>query len=79
MGRVPDCCRGCGCDFEERPPRSYADLEGLVEMAAAPRADAFEEWRATRAIERWLLIAFAGALVTALLIHAAVSLASALP
>lgn len=24
-------CRRCGCDFRERPPRTYAEMEGFAE------------------------------------------------
>jgi len=32
-----DRCHECGCDFAERPPRSYAELEGLtpIELGVA--------------------------------------------
>jgi hypothetical protein len=28
-GDLADRCEDCGCDFTARPPRSYAELEGL--------------------------------------------------
>jgi len=67
-------CEGCGCDFHERPPRSYADLEGLVEFGPDPGARAFAEWRATVTTERWLLTAFGCAILAAFLLHAITSL-----
>lgn len=57
-----DRCHECGCDFAERPPRSYAELEGLTPFelgAAAAR-------RGPRASWSWsgvLLIASIAALV----------------
>jgi hypothetical protein len=27
-----DACHECGCDFSIRPPRSYAELEGLTPL-----------------------------------------------
>jgi hypothetical protein len=36
------CCDRCGCLFDERPPRSYADLEGLTATHLA------RHWRTRR-------------------------------
>jgi hypothetical protein len=64
-------CRGCGADLLERPARSYAEMEGLVEFDAPPAAsDAFQEWRRQVTLERWLLTAFTSAVLAALMIHA---------
>lgn len=67
-------CEGCGCDFEERPPRSYAEMEGLVDFSEAPGSEAFGEWYRTLAFERWLLTAFTAVIVAAFLVHAGAAL-----
>jgi hypothetical protein len=67
-------CVECGCDLVERPPRSYAEMEGLVEAAVARPEDPFVVWRRTAMLERWLLTAFTGAVVVAFLVHALTSL-----
>ena len=35
--RAMDVCAGCGCDLADRPARSYAEMEGLVEVVAEIR------------------------------------------
>lgn len=72
--RAPSACATCGCDFQERPPRSYAEMEGLVDFTEAPGAEAFGAWCRTLAFERWLLTAFTAVLVAAFLVHAGASL-----
>jgi len=67
-------CATCGCDFHERPPRSYAEMEGLVDFSEAAGSEVLGEWYRTLAFERWLLTAFTVVLVTALLVHAGASL-----
>lgn len=66
-------CLRCGCDLVERPPRSYAEMEGLVEVASAPAEDPFTSWRRVATFERWLLTAFTAAVLVAFLVHAAAS------
>ena len=67
-------CVHCGCDLMERPPRSYAEMEGLVEViVAAPTDDPFNRWRRAVTLERWLLTAFTAAVLVAFLVHAAAS------
>lgn len=66
-------CVHCGCDLVERPPRSYAEMEGLVEAPALSPADPFMEWRRAVTLERWLVAAFTGAVLVAFLVHAAAS------
>jgi hypothetical protein len=53
-----DECPRCGCDLRARPPRSYADMEGLREMEGpAPAAlDALARARAEAAAARWLVV-----------------------
>jgi hypothetical protein len=56
-------CPRCTCDFGERPPKSYAEMEGIDELeprlARATRAGDFDppqrEWRL---VERWLVFLF---------------------
>lgn len=64
------CCQACGTDLLERPPRSYAEMEGLVD-AGEPEipSDPFVRWRQAVLLERWLATAFAAAVVTACLLH----------
>jgi hypothetical protein len=56
-------CPRCTCDFGERPPKSYAEMEGIDQLepsasrrmllsASEPPA---REWRL---VERWLLFLF---------------------
>jgi hypothetical protein len=50
-------CPRCGCDLAERPPRSYAQMEGLD--ADAPARDTERELAEARvhaAAVRWLLV-----------------------
>ena len=66
-------CANCGCDLRLRPPRSYAEMEGLV---TDPRA-MFDRPRAAaapgRVLHRWiaLCILFLIALVTIVFLAAA--------
>jgi hypothetical protein len=63
-----DACHECGCDFSLRPPRSYAELEGLTPLdlgaAAAER----------RRRPRWSLSGVLFILVLAALVVLAASL-----
>lgn len=74
-----DHCERCGCDFLERPPRSYAEMEGLLEGTADDAAD----WRDLqppllhvlhpphRILGRWIsfaVLTVAGALLGALML-----------
>lgn len=68
-------CPRCRCDLAARPPRSYAEMEGLFELAE-PRqhADWVGRVRADAAAARWLAVvglvglASAGTLAAAVLI-----------
>ncbi len=57
-------CPGCGCDFAVRPPRSYAEMEGLesLDPSSAPGND--PRTVESSFVERWLL--FGCAVVIAL-------------
>lgn len=63
-----DACHECGCDFSARPPRSYAELEGLTPLdlgaAAAER----------RRRPSWTLAGVLSLLVLAALVAIAASL-----
>ena len=55
-------CPRCSCDFAVRPPKSYAEMEGLEDPGSRrslARARAFNdpprEWRL---VERWLVFIF---------------------
>jgi len=56
-------CPRCACDFAARPPKSYAEMEGIDELdlrpARAARRSPMEpqaaEWRL---VERWLMFFF---------------------
>lgn len=71
-GAEPDACAGCGCDLAERPARSYAEMEGLVEAAVETALpDPFLAWRRALTLERWLLTVFTAAVLLAFGLHAA--------
>lgn len=56
-------CPRCTCDFGSRPPRSYAEMEGIDQLESTGRRRAAplasdppaREWRL---VERWLLFLF---------------------
>lgn len=58
-------CPRCGCDLQARPPRSYAEMEGLLEPAAepAPEPDAGVQARLDAAAARWVVVLCAVAAV----------------
>jgi hypothetical protein len=75
--RTPETCTGCGADLQDRPPRSYAEMEGLVELELpACQPDPFVRWRQRVTLERWILVAFVGCVTTAFLLHAVGSMLS---
>jgi len=37
-------CPSCGHDLYARPPRSYAEMEGLAPVRTPPRSARMEEW-----------------------------------
>lgn len=50
-------CPRCGCDLTARPPRSYAQMEGLYELPEDPRRiDARRIAAADAAAARWLVV-----------------------
>jgi hypothetical protein len=59
-------CPRCRCNLRERPPRSYAEMEGLLGMAvidAEPIEQTLvEQERGTRMVHRWLAFLFFGML-----------------
>ena len=60
-------CVGCGCDLEQRPPMSYAEMEALQE-AEVSRADAWATALEARLVERWIGTIFVIALGAILLL-----------
>ena len=75
-------CPRCGCDLHKRPPRSYAEMEGLLgsPMLTRPRAQIIEEQdeagQGERLVHRWLaflFIAMLGMLAIAYLASAVMS------
>jgi len=52
-----DACPRCGCDLSRRPPRSYAEMEGLFDLPVETGAvDAVARARWDAAAARWLLV-----------------------
>jgi hypothetical protein len=51
-------CPQCGCDFLERPPRSYAEMEGLLGQPVTINAPLISAERQQRLIHRWLAFLF---------------------
>jgi hypothetical protein len=53
-----ETCHGCGCDFLARPPRSYAELEGLLEELdeTAAQSDGGLQDRLDAAASRWIIV-----------------------
>ncbi len=58
-------CPRCGCDLQSRPPRSYAEMEGLHEAEAdlPPDPDAGAQARFDAAAARWVVLLCAVAAV----------------
>ncbi len=53
---VAECCELCGCDFILRPPRSYAEMEGLDERPISTET-LIAGGGHRQALERWLTFA----------------------
>jgi len=52
-------CPLCGCDLIERPPRSYAELEGFVELrAVAERQPVGLDPEHGRMLQKWVAFTF---------------------
>jgi hypothetical protein len=69
-------CPQCGCDFHERPPRSYAEMEGLLGQPVTINAPTMSSERQQRLIHRWLAFLFVtliGMIALAYLVAAAMS------
>ncbi|MHC4948327.1 MAG: hypothetical protein ACYTG1_08705 [Planctomycetota bacterium] len=56
-GQVEYCPR-CSCDLQERPPRSYAEMEGLLGHPLTIDAPLARQRREARFIHRWLAFLF---------------------
>lgn len=52
-------CESCGCDFLERPPRSYAEMEGLIwQRRPMPKPIRESIFAPERVMRRWLILMF---------------------
>ncbi|MBM4112862.1 MAG: hypothetical protein FJ253_05725 [Phycisphaerae bacterium] len=58
-----DRCPRCGIDLGERPPRSYAEMEGLLETTERPVVLRRAGWQERRLVERWIMVGFLSAMV----------------
>lgn len=73
QGAVARRCARCGCDLRRRPPRSYAEMEGLLGLSAPPPEEISQQRGQERMLHRWLAFLF----FTLLAMVAMMSLASA--
>ncbi len=67
---LPQHCEQCGCDLEDRPPMSYAAMEGFQEVPPEPACNV-ESWHQaleTRLVERWVATVFLGLLISILVL-----------
>jgi hypothetical protein len=65
-------CPRCGCDFSERPPRSYAEMEGLVGQPVTIDAPMRNQYQQQRLFRRWVVFAFFSLAVLGSLVYLAV-------
>ena len=73
-----DQCPRCGCNLAARPPRSYAEMEGLFELTQdAVVVDARVRARADAASARWLIVVAAVGLAAIATLAATMVLAGA--
>jgi hypothetical protein len=75
-GSIDECPR-CGCDLSSRPPRSYAEMEGLFELDASelPPSPGMVQARLDAAAARWLVVVCLVALGAVAMLAASVLLA----
>lgn len=63
MANGADTCPQCGCDLLSRPPRSYAQMEGLAEDDGPHELDTEHDpalaARLDAAASRWLILLMA--------------------
>lgn len=64
-------CPACGCDLAQRPPRSYAEMEGLVGQPLTIDAPKRRPRRDDRLFRRWVVFFCFTALVFLSLIYLA--------
>ena len=70
-------CPRCGCDLAARPPRSYAEMEGLFDLPPDPAVeDARRRVNAEAAAARWLVVLLGVAGLSGGALAAAVMLAA---
>lgn len=56
-----ECCANCGCDLKSRPPKSYAEMEGLLGQPIVLHTPLYEPRpgeRHERLVHRWLAFLF---------------------
>ncbi|MBL9141156.1 MAG: hypothetical protein JNK53_04760 [Phycisphaerae bacterium] len=72
-----DRCPRCGCDLLARPPRSYAEMEGLHEAMTElpPEMDAGVQARLDAAAARWVILLCAVAAVAMTMVVGAMLIA----
>lgn len=71
-------CPRCRCDLAARPPKSYAEMEGLFELAEPrPHADYVGRVRADAAAARWLAVVGLVGLASVATLAAAILVAGA--
>lgn len=56
-GQARRCAR-CGCDLQQRPPRSYAEMEGLLGQPLTFEPPLIDDYRDDSLIHRWLAFIF---------------------
>ncbi|MHC4414743.1 MAG: hypothetical protein ACYS0G_05620 [Planctomycetota bacterium] len=75
-GLAPRCAR-CSCDLQERPARSYAEMEGLLSPSEDRRTPPADTRHEERLVYRWLsffLLAMIGFVVVVYLCTAALTI-----
>ncbi len=71
-------CNECGCDFHHRPPRSYAEMEGLVGHPITLDSPLTPARREARMVQRWLAFLFIVMMAFMLLLFLAGEIAGAM-
>ncbi len=61
-GGQAEICARCGCNLRQRPARSYAEMEGLVDQPSTLDEPLSRPRRDERFIHRWMVFLFLTAL-----------------
>ncbi len=61
-GGQAEICARCGCNLRQRPARSYAEMEGLVDQPSTLDEPLSRPRRDERFIHRWIIFLFLTAL-----------------